>query len=90
VPPAGASHPARDSPRPALHSSRRPYSRAPRLPGKLIRQRGDFGRPSNRRVASTDPVANHWGGELRRQYEDLSRQWLVLARLADQRRPPSG
>jgi hypothetical protein len=35
-------------------------------------------------------IANRWGGELRRQYEDLSRQWLVLARLADQRRPPSG
>ena len=35
-------------------------------------------------------IANRWEGELRRQYEDLSRQWLVLARLADQRPPPSG
>ena len=33
-------------------------------------------------------IANGWGGELRRQYEELSRQWLVLATLADQRRPP--
>jgi hypothetical protein len=35
-------------------------------------------------------IADRWGGELRCQYKELSRQWLVLARLADQRRPPSG
>jgi len=38
-------------------------------------------------AAECQKIATHWGGEGRRQYEELARQWLLLARLAEQRRP---
>jgi hypothetical protein len=31
-------------------------------------------------------LANRWGGEAKRQYEELARQWLEVAELAERRR----
>ena len=41
-------------------------------------------------AAECQEIATHWGGEGRRQYEELARQWLLLARLAEQGRPSFG
>ena len=38
-------------------------------------------------AAECQEIATHWEGEGRRQYEELARQWRVLARLAEQRCP---
>jgi hypothetical protein len=41
-------------------------------------------------AAECRELANRWGDEGRRQYEELAHQWLELAELADRRRPPAG
>jgi uncharacterized protein YukE len=37
------------------------------------------------RAAECQHLANHWGGEGKRQYEDLARQWRELAVLVSSR-----
>jgi hypothetical protein len=37
-------------------------------------------------AAECQEIANHWGGEAKRQYEELARQWLEIAELVDRRR----
>jgi hypothetical protein len=32
-----------------------------------------------------EQLANRWGGEAKRQYEELARQWLEVAELAERR-----
>jgi hypothetical protein len=41
-------------------------------------------------AAECRELANRWGDEGNRQYEELARQWLELGELADRRRPPAG
>jgi hypothetical protein len=37
-------------------------------------------------AAECQKLANYWGGEAKRQYAELARQWLEIAELASRRR----
>jgi hypothetical protein len=37
-------------------------------------------------AAECQELANYWGGEAKRQYAELARQWLEIAELAGRRR----
>lgn len=37
-------------------------------------------------AAECQELASHWGGEVKRQYAELARQWLEIAELASRRR----